>query len=105
MSTRMEILSGFYDRVDEDSRLRRSRQGQLEYAVTMNYIHRYAAKGARVLELGAGTGRYSVALANEGFRVTAVELVESNFSRLQENGKGIDMWLRSQGDYVTRIDE
>ena len=98
MSTRMEILSGFYDRVDEDSRLRRSRQGQLEYAVTMNYIHRYAAKGARVLELGAGTGRYSVALANEGFRVTAVELVESNFSRLQENGKGIDNLRAIRGD-------
>ena len=76
MSTRTEIVSSFYDQADEDSRLRRSRHGQLEYAVTMHYIHRFAGPGSGVLEIGAGTGRYSVALAREGMDVTAVELVE-----------------------------
>ena len=66
MSTRMEIVSSFYHQVDEDSRLQRSRHGQLEYAVTMHYIHRFIKPGARVLEVGAGTGRYSIALASEG---------------------------------------
>ena len=42
MSKRIEMLSSFYDDIDEDSRLDRSRQGQLEYITTMNYIHRYA---------------------------------------------------------------
>ena len=42
MSTREEIVSGFYDLANEDSRLKRSRHGQLEYATTMSYIHRYA---------------------------------------------------------------
>ena len=36
MSTREEIVSGFYAQSDEDNRLRRSRHGQLEYAVTMH---------------------------------------------------------------------
>ncbi len=98
MGTRAEIISGFYDHADEDSRLQRSRHGQLEYAVTMNYIHRFAAPGSRVLEVGAGTGRYSVALAREGFRVTAVELVESNFSVLQKNSRGIERLQPVQGD-------
>ena len=98
MSTRKEIISGFYDQADEDSRLQRSRHGQLEYAVTMNYIHRFAAPGSSVLEVGAGTGRYSVALANEGFHVTAVELVESNFSILQKNSRGIERLQAVQGD-------
>ena len=62
MSTRTEIVSSFYNQVDEDSRLQRSRHGQLECAVTMHYIHRYASPGSKVLEIGAGTGRYSVAL-------------------------------------------
>ena len=78
MSTRKEIVSGFYAQSDEDGRLKRSRHGQLEYATTMAYIHRYADKQSKVLEVGAGTGRYSVALAKEGMKVTAVELVESN---------------------------
>ena len=29
------------------------------------------------MDIGAGTGRYSVALAEEGFDVTAVELVKA----------------------------
>ena len=57
MSTRTEIVSSFYSQVDEDNRLQRSRHGQLEYAVTMHYIHRYARPGYRMLEVGAGTGR------------------------------------------------
>ena len=98
MDTRIDIVSSFYDRVDEDSRLKRSRHGQLEYAVTMDYIHRYAAPGAKVLEVGAGTGRYSIALAKEGINVTAVELVESNLKVLMENGKGLENLLPLKGD-------
>ena len=94
----MEIISGFYDQVDEDSRLQRSRHGQLEYAVTMHYIHRFIKPGARVLEVGAGTGRYSIALAKEGMDVTAVELVESNLSILQKNSKELSNIQSYQGD-------
>ena len=100
MSTRSEIVRGFYDQADEDSRLQRSRHGQLEYAVTMKYIHRFASLGARILEVGAGTGRYSVALAKEGMNVTAVELTESNLSVLRENSRGIDHIASYQGDAV-----
>ena len=67
------MLRGFYDQADEDGRLRRSRHGQLEYCTTMAYIHRYAAPGAKILEVGAGTGRYSIALAKEGMDVNASE--------------------------------
>ena len=98
MSTRKDMLSGFYDQSDEDSRLQKSRHGQLEYAVTMAYIHRYINAGAGVLEVGAGTGRYSIALAKEGIDVTAVELVESNLAVLKENSRGIDSIRSYQGD-------
>ena len=98
MSTREEIVSGFYAQSDEDGRLKRSRHGQLEYATTMAYIHRYADKQSKVLEVGAGTGRYSVALAKEGMKVTAVELVESNLAILRENSRGIENLESYQGD-------
>jgi len=98
MSTRTEIVSNFYNQADEDSRLQRSRHGQLEYAVTMHYIRRFAAPGSSVLEVGAGTGRYSVALAKEGMDVTAVELVESNLAVLRNNSEGVDHIRSFRGD-------
>ncbi|MBR4164366.1 MAG: class I SAM-dependent methyltransferase, partial [Solobacterium sp.] len=65
MKDRKEIISTFYHQTDENERLRRSRHGQLEYYVTMQYIHRYLPKNAKILEAGAGTGRYSIPLAKE----------------------------------------
>jgi ubiquinone/menaquinone biosynthesis C-methylase UbiE len=98
MSTREEIVSGFYDLANEDSRLKRSRHGQLEYATTMSYIHRYANHHSKVLEVGAGTGKYSIALAREGMDMTAVELVKSNLAVLQENSRDIENLKSFQGD-------
>ena len=98
MDTRKDIITRFYGQSDEDSRLQRSRHGQLEYATTMAYIHRYADCRSRVLEIGAGTGRYSIALAKEGMNVTAVELLERHLAVLRENGRGLDNLEAVQGD-------
>ena len=100
MSTRKEIIDNIYNQMDEDKRLGRSRQGQLEYFTTMEYIHRYAGKGSKALEVGAGTGRYSITLAKEGMDVTAVELVETNLAILRENSKGLENIRSYQGDAV-----
>lgn len=98
MSKRIEIVSTFYDSIEEDMRLGGSRQGQLEYFTTMNYIHRFAKSGDKILEIGAGTGRYSIALAKEGYDVTAVELVESNLEVLRKNSSGLENIQSFQGD-------
>lgn len=97
-SKRLEILNGFYGEIDEESRLSRSRHGQLEFATTMHYIHKYLNGNARILEIGAGTGRYSIALAKEGYDVTAVELVQKNLDELIKNGEGIATLRAFQGD-------
>ena len=78
-----EILSQYYEQYDEDGRLQGSRRGQLEYTTTMRYIGKYLRPGDRILEIGAGTGRYSMALADAGYDVTAVELVEHNLEILR----------------------
>ena len=64
----------------------------------MTYIHRYANPQSRVLEVGAGTGRYAIALAKEGMDVTAVELVERNLALLRENSRGLSNIQAFQGD-------
>lgn len=91
-------LTKIYDNHDEDSRLTRSRHGQLEYLTTMRYIHKYLKRGMKILEVGAGTGRYSIALAKEGYDVTSVELVKSNLQKLKQNAKGLKNIKSIQGD-------
>ena len=95
---RIEMVRDFYEQVNEDARLERSRHGQLEYFITMNYIHKFLKAGDKVLEIGAGTGRYSIALAREGYQVSAVELVESNLDVLKANAKGLSNIEAFRGD-------
>lgn len=72
-----EAIRTFYEHYDEDGRLL-SRHGQVEFLTTMRYIERCLFPGAKILEIGAGTGRYSHALAKMGYAVEAVELVPHN---------------------------
>ena len=73
----LEPIHNYYNQYDEEGRLT-SRHGQVEYLTTLRYIEKYLMPGARILEIGAGTGRYSHALARMGYPVDAVELVEHN---------------------------
>ncbi len=97
---RTDILNSIYSNYDEDTRLLRSRHGQLEYLTTMRYIHQLVPTGSKVLEVGAGTGRYSIALAKEGYDVTAVEFVLHNLEILKRNAVGLDNILPLQGDAI-----
>jgi SAM-dependent methyltransferase len=79
----LTYLTDFYTNYDEDGRLR-SQHGKVEFLTTMRYIDRYLKTGMRILEIGAATGRYSHALAQRGYRVDAVELVEHNIRIFKE---------------------
>lgn len=72
-----QYLIDFYHHYDEDNRLV-LKHGSVEFLTTMRYIEKYIRPGDRVLEIGAGTGRYSHTLARQGYAVDAVELVEHN---------------------------
>lgn len=78
-----DYLNSYYSTYQEDARLTATKHGLVEYLTTMKYIHRFLNKGMRILEIGAGTGRYSLALAKEGFRVDAVELLTHNLDILR----------------------
>lgn len=92
-----EVLEGFYGAYDEDGRLR-SRHGMVEYLTTMRYIEKYLKPGMRILEVGAGTGRYSHTLANMGYSVDAVELVQHNIDVFRENTQPGEPVTIRQGD-------
>ena len=79
-----QYLIDFYNSYDEESRLA-PKHGSVEFLTTMRYIKKYIKPGCRVLEIGAGTGRYSHALARRGYTVDAVELVWHNIELFQKN--------------------
>lgn len=67
----MNHLENYYSNYDEEGRLL-SKHGQVEYRTTMKYIHEMIGNGTKkILEVGAGTGRYSIALAKEGYELNA----------------------------------
>ncbi len=66
-----------YNKHPEDLRLLR-RHGIVEFETTMHHLYRFLRPGFRLLDIGAGTGRYTSALMAEGYEVKAVELVRRN---------------------------
>ena len=66
-----------YNKHPEDLRLLR-RHGIVEFETTMHHLHRFLQPNHFILDIGAGTGRYTSALMAEGYRVKAVELVRRN---------------------------
>lgn len=77
-------LEQYYNKFNEDKRLSR-RHGLVELTTSMHYIHTYLEKmkNPKIIDIGAGTGTYSVALANEGYDVTAIELCKPNLGVLK----------------------
>ena len=69
-----DIIIDKYSEYDEDARLVSNRGHNMEYLTTMRYIEKFLKPNAKILEIGAGTGRYSIFLAQKGYDVTAVDL-------------------------------
>ena len=73
------ILDDFYkDGYVEDNRLTSDKMHHIEFITTTHYIDKYLSKGDRILEVGAGTGAYSLYYANKGYQVDALELIQTN---------------------------
>lgn len=80
---RKDILENYYNDWNEDDRLL-SRFGQVEFLTTVRFVEKYLKPGMKILEVGAGTGRYSHYFARKGYTVDAVELVERNIIDFKE---------------------
>lgn len=83
-----------YNKHPEDLRLLR-RHGVVEFETTMHHLHQFLHPEDFILDIGAGTGRYTSALMAEGYKVKAVELVRRNIEVFLKREPGADV---VQGD-------
>ncbi len=77
------ILETFYKSGYIENNRFESRANKIEFITTTKYIDAYLKSGDRILEVGAGTGAYSIYYAKRGYRVDAVELIQSNLDILK----------------------
>jgi len=82
-----DIIVNKYSADDEDARLFMDRAHNLEYLTTMRYIQKFLKPGAKILEIGAATGRYSIALAKMGYDVVAVDLTPKHIEIMKHKSR------------------
>ena len=92
----MTNLEKYYNKFKEENRLK-TRHGNVEFSTTMRYILDYIPQNknpqeVKILDIGAGTGRYSVELCQKGYDVTAVELVKHNLDILRAKHTNVKIW-------------
>ena len=78
-------LINYYNKHNEDKRLL-TKHANIEFITAMKYIKDYLKDGYKILDVGAGTGRYSLELQRDGYDVTAVELVKHNLRYIEKKG-------------------
>ena len=80
-----ERTNKFYELFcNEDSRLTHGKASRVEFLTTTRYIEKYLKTGDKILDIGAGTGIYSIYFAEKGYDVKAIELADKNVQVFRE---------------------
>ena len=82
MEIKTDDIYEFYRENDEDIRLKRAKVNNMEFLTTMKYIEQVCVPESKILDACAGTGVYAFHLANNGFKVVAGDLVDSNVEKM-----------------------
>ena len=78
-------LIKYYNKFNEDKRLN-TMHGKVEFLTAIKYIEKYLKQNDKIIDIGAGTGKYSKYFFDKGYDVTAVELVKHNLRQIEDKG-------------------
>lgn len=81
-----ERITEIYNVFNEADRLS-SKAGNIEFLTTVRHIEQFLKPGMKILDLGAGTGRYSLYFSSKGYDVVAIELVEKHAETIRQAKK------------------
>ncbi|MFJ7746815.1 class I SAM-dependent methyltransferase [Peribacillus sp. NPDC097295] len=93
----MGTIIDYYTQFDEWGRLDRE---PLEFQVNWHYIRKYLPQIGKVLDNGAGPGRYAMRLAQQGYQVTLTDLVPRLVEIAQEKAKEMGVSEQFGGFHV-----
>ena len=82
----IEQYTGF----PEGKRLTYTKAHETEFIITMHYLHKFLPPEGKIVDVGAGGGVYTKALADEGYNVDAVELTPEYVNQMKEDFAGND---------------
>ena len=78
------IINNYYtNEYNEQDRLLKDKVHNIEFITTTTYIDKYLKENDKILDVGAGTGIYSLYYADKGYEVYALDLVKSNIEKLE----------------------
>ena len=91
-NTKISLLEDYYSHFNEDHRLQ-TRHGKVEFITSIKYIEEVLNndKSKRILDIGAGTGAYSVYFDKLGYQVDALELVEHNIEVFKKKNSTVNI--------------
>lgn len=91
-NTKISLLEDYYNHFDEEGRLD-TRHGQVEFVTAIKYIEEELGndKSKKILDIGAGTGKYSCYFDQKGYKVTAIELVPHNIKVFKSKNSNVDI--------------
>lgn len=100
---RPEIITAYFDEfgLAEWERLTRSPTDEIKLAVHTHYLHTYVPRGSRVLEIGAGPGRFTQVLAGLdcGVVVADISPVQLDLNRRFAGelgfGTAVEAWVEA----------
>lgn len=78
MEEKYKYIKEYYSSGLEENRFTQDKAHRVEFITTTSYIDKYVKEGDHILEVGAGTGAYSIHYAKQGYKVDSLELVNSN---------------------------
>ncbi len=84
----MNDVIGYYDSYDEDGRLFRDNVHKVEYLTSIHLLDQYLNPSSSILDVCAGTGRYSFYLAGKHHVVTACDIVPKHIDIIRSRIRG-----------------
>ncbi|MCM3781736.1 class I SAM-dependent methyltransferase [Neobacillus mesonae] len=93
----MKEIIDYYSAFDEWGRLDRE---PLEFIVNWHYIQKHLPRAGRVLDNGAGPGKYAMEMAKQGYQVTLSDLTPRLVSIAEEQAVNLQLESQFEGFHV-----